>query len=92
MDDGTVAAPAARQHGCVATWQIDATPDEIKARVRAGRWHRVHRRVHAIGHRRRDPQHRYMAAVIAVGPDAVLSHAPLLRCGASARTTTTGPT
>ena len=48
--------------------------DVVHARVRAGRWHRVHHGVYAIGHRRRDPNARYMAAVLACGPGAVLSH------------------
>jgi len=40
----------------------------------AGRLHRVHAGVYAIGHRRISKQGGWMAAVLASGPDAVLSH------------------
>jgi very-short-patch-repair endonuclease len=42
--------------------------------VRAGRLHRVHRGVYAVGHRRLSNEGRWMAAVLACGEEAVLSH------------------
>jgi predicted transcriptional regulator of viral defense system len=65
------------QHGVVATWQLLAlglTMGSIRARVANGRLHRVHRGVYAVGHRRLTVKGRMMAAVLACGPDAVLSH------------------
>jgi very-short-patch-repair endonuclease len=46
----------------------------IKRRVAAGRLHRVHRGVYAVGHRRLSNEGRWMAAVLACGEGAVLSH------------------
>ena len=42
--------------------------------VRAGRLHRLHRGVYAVGHDRLQIQGRWLAAVLACGPGAVLSH------------------
>lgn len=42
--------------------------------VRAGRLHRLHRGVYAVGHDRLQVQGRWLAAVLACGPGAVLSH------------------
>jgi Protein of unknown function (DUF559) len=46
----------------------------IQDRVRSGRLLLVHRGVYSLGHRRFDLHHRWMAAVLACGPRAVLSH------------------
>jgi very-short-patch-repair endonuclease len=46
----------------------------ITYRVKAGRLHPVHRGVYAVGHRPPSPLARAMAAVLACGPDALLSH------------------
>ncbi len=46
----------------------------IKVRARAGRLLRIHRGVYAVGHTRLSPGGRRMAAVLACGPGAVLSH------------------
>ena len=46
----------------------------IHLRVRAGRLHRVHKSVYAVGHRRLTQRGRWMAAVLAGADDAVLSH------------------
>jgi very-short-patch-repair endonuclease len=46
----------------------------IDRRVRRGRLHVVHRGVYAVGHRVLSPRGRWMAAVLAAGPGAVLSH------------------
>ena len=68
---------AARQHGVVAIWQlvrIGFHRDAIKRRLAGGRLHRIHRGVYAVGHRRLTSWGRFMAAVLAGGPDALLSH------------------
>jgi very-short-patch-repair endonuclease len=46
----------------------------IRRRLEAGRLHRVYRGVYAVGHRRLSLKGRWMAAVLACGPKAVLSH------------------
>ena len=46
----------------------------MKHRIAAGRLHRIHRGVYAVGHVALLPGARYMAAVLAVGDGAVLSH------------------
>jgi very-short-patch-repair endonuclease len=72
-----IARLADRQHGVVATWQLLAlglTQDDIDYRARIGRLHRIHRGVYAVGYRTLTPKGHRMAAVLAYGPDAVLSH------------------
>jgi hypothetical protein len=66
-----------RQHGVVALFQLVAMGmDErtVRARVAAGRLHRVHRGVFAVGHRVLGEKGHWMAAVLACGEGAVLSH------------------
>lgn len=67
---------AGRQHGMVARWQLlelGFSGDMIKRRI--GRdLHRLHRGVYAYGHRSITQEGRWMAAVLAFGPHAVLSH------------------
>jgi very-short-patch-repair endonuclease len=46
----------------------------INRRLRAGRLHRVHAGVFAVGHRLLTREGRWMAAVLAMGEGAVLSH------------------
>ena len=68
---------AARQHGTVATWQLlrlGYTEHVIRRLVAEGWLHPVHRGVYAVGHRRLSVKGRWMAAVLACGPDALLSH------------------
>jgi predicted transcriptional regulator of viral defense system len=75
--DLLIAAQAERQHGVVAVWQLLALglrTDAIQYRVSTGRLHRIHRGVYAVGHRKLTRQGHRMAAVLAYGPDAVLSH------------------
>lgn len=50
------------------------TRRRIELATEAGRLIRVHHGVYAVGHRPRTPNARYMAAVLACGPGAVLSH------------------
>ena len=68
---------AARQHGVVATWQLwplGFTDDQVQYWSRTGRLHRIHRGVYAVGHARITGNGRWMAAALAQGPLAVLSH------------------
>ena len=75
--DGRVAAFAAKQHGLVSRKQLNTLGirgNAVARRVEAGRLHRVHRGVYAVGHRQATSEARWMAAVLACGPGAVLSH------------------
>jgi len=45
----------------------------VQLRAAAGRLHRVHRGVYAVGHRMMRPEGHRLAAVLACGPGAVLS-------------------
>ena len=75
--DHAVAALAARQHGVVSRLQLSAlglSRAAIETRVRTGRLHRVHRGVFAVGHRRLTRSGQLMAAVLACGEGAVISH------------------
>src|SRR4051812_36369972 len=76
--DIELAALAARQHGVVCRAQLHACglgDRAIHDRVAAGRLHRVHRGVYAVGHMALTRDGRLLAAVLACGPGAVLSHA-----------------
>jgi hypothetical protein len=75
--DLAVAALAAHQHGVVAVAQmleIGLTYRMIRRRVACGWLHRIHRGVHAVGHANISREGRWMAATLACGPGAVLSH------------------
>lgn len=75
--DGEIAALAGRQHGVVARRQIAALgagPGAIDRRLERGRLHVVHRGVYAVGHRAVSREGRWIAAVFAMGPEAVVSH------------------
>jgi hypothetical protein len=61
----------------VATWQLKAlgySQTAISDRAAAGRLHRRYRGVYAVGHRLVTRKGLWMAAVLACGPDALLSH------------------
>jgi very-short-patch-repair endonuclease len=76
--DARIARVAARQHGVISRAQLRAlglADSTIGARVAAGRLHRVHRGVYAVGHPVLAPRARWMAAVLTCGPNAALSHA-----------------
>jgi predicted transcriptional regulator of viral defense system len=76
---GAVARLAARQHGVVAARQLRALgvgQDAIEYRLAIGELHRVHAGVYAVGHRRLSDHGRWMAAVLAGGEGATLSHRP----------------
>jgi len=75
--DRRVAGLAGRQHGVVGRWQLDEiglTEQMIRTRVAHGGLNRLHRGVYAVGHRALTVESRWMAAVLAHGPRAVLSH------------------
>jgi Transcriptional regulator, AbiEi antitoxin len=75
--DHVLAALADRQHGVVAVWQLLAIglgEGAIRYRAKVGRLHRIHHGVYAVGYRKLTRQGHRMAAVLAYGPDAVLSH------------------
>ena len=75
--DRGIAALATRQHGVVSHGQLErlgVSRGAIQHRLRAGRLHRMHRGVYSVGHRRVSAHGRSMAAILACGPDAVLSH------------------
>jgi very-short-patch-repair endonuclease len=75
--DVAMARLAERQHGVVARRQLLGLGIGRRAignRLSAGRLHPIHRGVYAVGHRVLPPRGRWMAAVLAGGPGAVLSH------------------
>jgi very-short-patch-repair endonuclease len=75
--DGSIAELAGRQHGRVARRQLSAlglSGSAIDRRIRAKRLLPVHNGVFAVGHNIRSPQAAWMAAVLAGGAGAVLSH------------------
>jgi hypothetical protein len=75
--DVIIAQLAARQHGVVAWWQLRAagiTRGELEVRIATGRLHRLHQGVYAVGHTALTREGRRLAAVLASGPAAVLSH------------------
>jgi hypothetical protein len=76
-----IARLAGRQHRNVSRAQVLALgldDNAIHHRVRIGRWHRTHAGVYTIGPPPRTPHERAAAAVLACGPDALLSHASAL--------------
>jgi very-short-patch-repair endonuclease len=75
--DRSIADLARRQHGVVARNQLDAlglTRRAIGRRIDRGWLHGVHRGVYAVGHLALTRNGRYMAAVLACGDGAALSH------------------
>jgi very-short-patch-repair endonuclease/predicted transcriptional regulator of viral defense system len=76
--DRQIAELAGAQHGVLSRRQLLAlglSDDAIDRRIAAGRLHRLHRGVFAVGHRVLRIEGRWMAAVLAGGANAVLSHA-----------------
>jgi len=72
-----IAALAARQHGIVAHRQLlelGLGHQAIRYRAAIGRLHVIHGEVYAVGHPAVSPRGRLMAAVLACGPGALLSH------------------
>ena len=72
-----IAEIARRQHGVIAYRQLreaGLTAGSIRHRVRSGRLHPLHRGVFLVGSGLSYPRTREIAAVIALGPAAVVSH------------------
>jgi very-short-patch-repair endonuclease len=70
-------ALATRQHGVVAISQLRSlglTTGAIRHRVAVGRLHAVHAGIYALGRPDVPVEGRWMGAVLACGPDALLSH------------------
>ena len=66
-----------RQHGVVARWQLlerGLHRRAIERRIAASRLHSLYRGVYAVGHTNLPPKGRWIAAVLACGPEALLSH------------------
>jgi very-short-patch-repair endonuclease len=75
--DAVIADLAARQHGVVALSQLEDAGLSVRAvqkRVARGRLHRVYEGVYAVGHPLIGRDGAFMAAVIACGSGALLSH------------------
>jgi hypothetical protein len=74
--DRVISRLAEDQHGLVARRQLldrGVGKGAINARVERGQIHIVHRGVYAVGYRLPSVHGRWMGAVLACGPDAVLS-------------------
>lgn len=75
--DVHLALIAGEQHGIVTTAQLvelGLTKSAIAKRAQRGRLHRLYRGVYAVGHEGLGKEGRWMAAVLACGAGAVLSH------------------
>lgn len=75
---GALAELAERQHGVVSIRQVTGplgcSRRSVSRAVAAGRLHRLHRGVYAVGHTRLTQQGRCLSAVLACGRGALLSH------------------
>ncbi|HEU4393778.1 MAG TPA: type IV toxin-antitoxin system AbiEi family antitoxin domain-containing protein [Solirubrobacterales bacterium] len=75
--DQAIADIAIGQHGVVSTAQLrllGIDKHAIHKRVQAGRLHRLHHGVYAVGHRAPSREREWMAAVLACGKGAAISH------------------
>jgi very-short-patch-repair endonuclease len=75
--EAQIARLAKREQGVLATEELlacDLSPSGISRRVKAGRLHRLHHGVYAVGHTALSRQARLLAAVKACGKGAALSH------------------
>jgi very-short-patch-repair endonuclease len=66
-----------RQHGAIARRQLlklGLSPRQIERRIATGRLHPVWRGVYAVGRPQLGRRGRWMAAILACGPGAALSH------------------
>ena len=75
--DATIARIASNQHGVVTAAQLASagpSPASVTRRRASSRLHRIHRGVYAVGHCRLSDRGPWMAAVMACGAGAVLSH------------------
>lgn len=75
---GALAELARRQHGVVSIRQLTGplgySRNAVSRAVQGGRLHRLYQGVYAVGHTRLSLHGRCLAAVLACGPDALLSH------------------
>ena len=72
-----LAALASSQFGVVSAhqlYELGFSPHAVSRMARERKLHRLYRIVYAVGHRSLKPQGRLMAAALACGPGAVLSH------------------
>jgi very-short-patch-repair endonuclease len=72
-----IARLARRQHNVVALRQLrerGMSADAAQRRVRSGRWRRIHSGVYAVSPAELTQKGRWIAAVLACGPGAALSH------------------
>jgi very-short-patch-repair endonuclease len=75
--DALIAEVAERQHGVITRQQLldlGLGSDAIDRRIRAGRLLPLYRSVYAVGHRNTSRETVWMAAVLAAGEGAALSH------------------
>jgi very-short-patch-repair endonuclease len=75
--DSPIATLAGGQHGVVSRSQLSMlgfSDGDVARRLGAARLHRLYRGVYAVGHRVLTLEGRWMAAVLACGDGAVLSH------------------
>jgi very-short-patch-repair endonuclease len=75
--DAVAARIAARQHGVISVTQLryaGLTRRAIGRRAAAGKLYRIYRGVYAVGHPGLSREGKWMAAVVACGEGAVLSH------------------
>jgi very-short-patch-repair endonuclease len=75
--DERIDAVAARQYGVITLRQLEGVGlgrRGVSKRASRGRLHRIHQGVYAVGHRGLSLHGRFMAAVLACGEGAVLSH------------------
>jgi very-short-patch-repair endonuclease len=75
--DRVIAEVARRQHGVISSQQLHKaglTRTAVMERRQSGRLHNLHRGVYAVGHTAPSDERRWMAAVLALGDGAVLSH------------------
>jgi len=75
--DTPLATLAASQHGVVASRQLATlgfSPSSIRRMCERGWLFRIHHAVYAVGHPRLTLHGRWMAAVLACGAEAVVSH------------------
>lgn len=81
LDDGrhsALAELADRQHGVVSIRQLTGplgySRPAVSRAVKDGRLHMLYRGVYAVGHTNLSPHGQCLAAVLACGPNALLSH------------------
>ncbi len=73
--DRRLADLADRQYGLVALWQLsDLDGNLARQRADTGRLHRIQQGVYSVGHSLLPRKGHLLAAVLASGPEAVLSH------------------